>query len=144
MATLVSPPATSAHVRTIMQKNKAKDTNPELRFRTELFHMGIIGYRKHRADIPGKPDIAFIGRRIAIFINGCFWHKCPKCKISYPTTNQAYWREKINRNTKRDERILRELRQLDWKPIVIWECQLRRDAASCAQKIYRALAEATK
>src|ERR1700735_5319447 len=81
-----------------MRAVKSKDTRPEMHVRRIVYALGYR-YRLHRKDLPGKPDLAFIGRRKAIFVNGCFWHghDCPRGSRA-PKTNQAYWTAKISRN----------------------------------------------
>lgn len=107
----------------LMAKIRSKNTQPELTVRRLLFSMGYR-YRIHRKDIPGSPDIAFISRRRAIFVNGCFWHQHEGCRrASVPATNQGYWLLKLDRNRKRDARAIKDLKNLGWKSLTIWECQ---------------------
>jgi len=108
-----------------MQANKGRDTKPELKVRRLLREAGHRGYRLQWKKAPGRPDIAFPGRKIAIFVNGCFWHRCPKCDLPLPKTNQDYWREKFRRNVERDQQHISELESLGWKVCVVWECELR-------------------
>ena len=79
-----SPIPKNASVSKVMSKNRSKGTKPELALRRFLFQNGIRGYRLNWKKAPGKPDIAFPGRKIAIFVHGCFWHHCPKCNNGYP------------------------------------------------------------
>jgi DNA mismatch endonuclease (patch repair protein) len=144
MLKLVAPPASSFFIRKVMRGNKAMDTRPELEFRSALARQGLRGYRKHRKDIPGTPDVVFTRYRIAIFLNGCFWHRCPICKIPYPSTNSKYWREKIDRNVKRDRQNHQKLRQMGWRVQVFWECQIQKNVDSCVKKTYKAIWEANK
>lgn len=113
-----------------MQGNKCKDTKPELAVRKMLREAGYPGYRLHWKKVPGCPDIAYPGRKIAIFVNGCFWHRCPKCNLQTPKTHSDYWEEKFKRNVERDERKVRELEELGWQVYVIWECELK-EPSSC-------------
>lgn len=83
---------------------------------------GIRGWRRH-LPIPGKPDFAFRKQKLAIFVDGCFWHGCPKC-FRLPKQNRAFWKVKIERNRKRDRSVNAWLRRLGWKVIRIRECQL--------------------
>ena len=90
--------------------------------------MGFPGYRCDWKKAPGHPDIAFPGRKIAIFVHGCFWHSHEGCKYaSKPSTNTDYWNAKFARNKARDERVRSELEAAGWKVIVIWECELKKD-----------------
>jgi DNA mismatch endonuclease (patch repair protein) len=144
MPKLIAPPASSFFIRKVMRGNRAMDTRPELEFRSALTRQGLRGYRKYRRDIPGNPDVVYTRHRIAIFLNGCFWHRCPICKIPYPSTNSKYWREKIDRNVKRDRQNYQKLRQLGWRVQVFWECQIQKNVDSCAKKTYKAIWGATK
>jgi len=108
-----------------MQGNKRRDTKPELKLRKMLREAGFPGYRLQWKKVPGRPDIAYPGRKIAIFVNGCFWHRCPKCNLSTPKSNQEFWEAKFRRNVERDHRKIDELEALGWKVFVIWECELK-------------------
>lgn len=124
---LASPPAaTSAAVRKCMQGNKRRDTSPELKVRRMLRELGYPGYRLDWKKAPGHPDIAYPGRKIALFINGCFWHRCPTCNLPAPKSNVAYWQAKFDRNVERDARTYAALEELGWKVVVIWEHQLKK------------------
>jgi len=107
-----------------MARVLSRDTKPELLVRHLLWGMGYR-YRLHRADIRGKPDIAFIGRRKAVFVHGCFWHG-HDCKrgARAPKANAEYWRGKIARNRARDVRTLAALDAVGWAALVVWECEL--------------------
>jgi DNA mismatch endonuclease, patch repair protein len=87
--------------------------------------LGYLGYRVHRKDLPGNPDIAFIGKRKAIFVHGCFWHG-HSCRhgSNKPKSNRAYWLQKIERNKLRDKSNKRKFSQLGWSVLTIWECEL--------------------
>lgn len=109
-----------------MRRIRGKDTKPEITVRKILRSLGYPGYRLHRRDLPGTPDIAYIGHRKAITINGCFWHghDCKK-GTRKPKSNQDYWLSKINRNKERDRTNQTALSNLGWKILVVWECELR-------------------
>ena len=110
-----------------MQGNKRADTKPEMLVRQRLRAAGLTGYRLQWKKAPGRPDIAFPGRKVAIFVNGCFWHRCPHCHPSVPARNRDFWEAKFARNVARDERVHAELTELGWAVEVIWECELKRD-----------------
>ncbi len=110
----------------VMRANKAKNTTPEITLRRLLSIKGIKGYRLNWKKAIGRPDIAFPGRKIAIFINGCYWHRCPYCKPSFPKTHKAFWREKFTKNKLRDKEKISILRQNGWKVLTIWECQIKK------------------
>lgn len=124
-----------------MRRVKARDTKPELLVRRTLRELGHVGYRLDRRDLPGRPDIAFIGRRRAIFVHGCFWHG-HDCKrgARAPKTNAEYWRAKIARNVARDAAALDALAARGWRALVVWECELRQEGL--ARKLDRFLTEA--
>jgi DNA mismatch endonuclease (patch repair protein) len=113
----------------IMRAVKGKDTGPELLVR-RLLHGNGYRYRLHRADLPGKPDLTFPARRCVVFIHGCFWHG-HDCKrgAREPKSNVAYWRAKIARNRERDGKNRRALKQLGWRSLVLWECELKNEDA---------------
>jgi DNA mismatch endonuclease (patch repair protein) len=85
---------------------------------------GIKGWRRHLS-LPGRPDFTFPEQRVCIFVHGCFWHDCPRCK-KRSSTRPEYWAEKIDVNRRRDQRVSRELRRRGYEVIVVWECTLRR------------------
>lgn len=123
-----APAATSEAVRKSMQGNKRRDTSPELKVRKMLRELGYPGYRLDWKKAPGHPDIAYPGRKIAIFVNGCFWHRCPECRLSAPQSNREYWVAKFERNVERDEQTRAALEALGWRVVVVWEHQLRKKA----------------
>lgn len=108
-----------------MRRIRSKDTSPEIAVRRLLRELGFTGYRLHRKDLPGKPDVAFIGKRKAIMIHGCFWHR-HDCKEGQrrPKSNQDYWFQKIDRNCQRDTEHQAALQSLGWDVLTIWECDL--------------------
>lgn len=120
-----TPEASSLATRHVMQANKSKDTKPELKVRAALREAGLTGYRIHWKKAPGHPDVCFVGRRVAIFVHGCFWHRCPRCAPSRPKTHSEFWREKFARNRARDARDCARLVEAGWTVIVVWECQLK-------------------
>lgn len=105
---------------------KGRDTKPERLVRTIAHKMGYR-FRLHRADLPGKPDIVFPGRRAAVFVHGCFWHghRCRRGKL--PASNVAFWKSKIDGNKKRDATAIRALHRGDWRTLILWQCQLKPD-----------------
>lgn len=102
---------------------KGKGTRPELAVRRIAHGMGFR-YRLHRRDLPGTPDLIFPRLRIAIFVNGCFWHRHHNCKYSYtPKSNTEFWNRKFEANVARDAKTTSELQKMGWRVSVIWECQ---------------------
>lgn len=116
-----------AAIKKSMKGNKRADTKPEMLVRRRLREAGLPGYRLQWKKAPGRPDIAYPGRKIAIFVNGCFWHRCPHCNPSVPKRNVEFWQAKFKRNVDRDARAIAELKDMDWTPITIWECELKRN-----------------
>lgn len=111
----------------LMRRIRQKDTGPELAVRRRLHALGYR-YTLHPKALPGRPDLAFPRRKGAIFVHGCFWHT-HWCKHGRhrPATNVDYWNEKSIANRSRDRRKSRELRQLGWRSMIVWECQLADD-----------------
>ena len=116
-----------AAIRKSMQGNKHANTRPEMLVRQRLRAAGLTGYRLQWKKAPGRPDIAFPGRKIAVFVNGCFWHRCPHCHPGMPKRNVEFWEAKFARNVARDQKALADLHELGWTAITIWECELKRD-----------------
>lgn len=108
-----------------MSRIRAKDTQPEIILRKAISSAGIRGYRLYYK-LTGKPDIVFPGKKVAIFIDGCFWHRCPKCFIK-PGTNKGFWKGKIDSNVKRDNVVNSELKRKGWKVLRVWEHELSRE-----------------
>jgi len=108
-----------------MRRIRGKDTSPELAVRKLCREIGFSGYRIHRKELPGKPDLAWIGRKLVIFVHGCFWH-AHDCSegLRKPKSNQQYWIPKIKRNQQRDAENIRNLRAAGWHVLVIWECEI--------------------
>ena len=113
----------------IMRAVKSRNTQPEMTVRRLVHSMGYR-YRLHRKDLPGKPDLAFISRHKAIFVHGCFWHghDCPRGSRE-PKTNRDYWIPKIAKTRERDKATMGRLQKMDWKTLVIWECEIDRSLA---------------
>lgn len=98
---------------------------------------GVTGWRRGQP-VLGKPDFVFRQARLAVFVDGCFWHVCPKhCQL--PRNNRAFWRRKLNGNQTRDRHVTRFLREKGWRVVRIWECRLAENPAGCVGMIKRAL-----
>ncbi len=112
----------------VMRRVKGKDTAPEMKVRRALRQMGV-GYRLHRKDLPGRPDIVMSGRRLAIFVHGCFWHghDCAR-GARVPKQNRDYWLAKVGRNRARDVAHRAALEAAGWRVLTVWECDLRSEA----------------
>lgn len=120
----------------IMAGIGSKDTTPEMLARSAL-HKAGCRYRLHDRSLPGTPDVVLAGPRIALFIHGCFWHHhdCPAGRV--PKTNVRYWRRKFARNAERDAEATALLRKMGWMPVVVWECELRKDADAAVAEVAR-------
>lgn len=123
-----APPASTDAVRKSMQGNKRRDTKPEIIVRKMLREMGFVGYRLDWKKAHGHPDIAYPGRKIAIYVMGCFWHRHEGCKYaSTPKTHADYWEAKFARNIERDAEVRAAMAADGWQVIEIWECELKKD-----------------
>ncbi len=109
----------------VMRRVKGRDTSHELAVRRILREAGI-GYRLGGVGLPGRPDVVMQGRRVALFVHGCFWHghDCPR-GARKPRSNADYWAAKIARNRARDARVEAELTAAGWRVLTVWECRLR-------------------
>ncbi len=134
------PGADRAWVRTAaspaLSGRKARDTGPELLLRCALWRLGLR-YRIHLPLEKGlQPDIAFPRQRVAVFVDGCFWHGCGEHGMrDFRGPNAERWRQKIGRNQERDERALARCNQLGWRAVRFWECELGRDLASVTSEV---------
>lgn len=109
-----------------MQSNRPKNTAPELLLRRLLRKAGWPGYRIHWG-VPGRPDIAYPGLKLAVFVHGCFWHRCAECSPHMPQSNSAYWEAKFARTIERDAENCQALERLGWTVATVWECRLAAD-----------------
>ena len=108
----------------LMSRIRGKDTKPEVAVRRAAHALGYR-FRLHRRDLPGSPDLVFPRLRKVIFVHGCFWHRHRGCRYAYvPKSNPQFWATKFQSNVRRDEIALKRLRELGWKTLVIWECEL--------------------
>lgn len=120
-------PLTPAERSERMSRIRNADTKPEMIVRRMVHGMGYR-YRLHVSDLPGHPDIVFRPRRKVIFVHGCFWHQHGCHQYRQPRTKRSFWEPKLAQNKARDARVRRELSQLGWCVMVIWECQVKKEA----------------
>lgn len=119
----------------IMRRIRSKNTKPEEMLCKGLFRLGFR-YRKNDARLPGKPDIVFVKYRLVVFVHGCFWHNHEGCRYAaIPKTNQEYWLPKLARNSQRDSINEAKLKERGWRVAIVWECDMRKDAAGEIKKI---------
>ena len=122
-----------------MSRIKSKDTKIEVEVRKYLFSKGYR-FRKNDKRYPGKPDIVLPKYHVAIFVHGCFWHRHEGCKdATTPKTRTEFWLEKFDKNVKNDQIKQEKLRELGWKVIVIWECELKRSFQKTMDKVEKEL-----
>lgn len=133
---IITDQATSARMRTIRGRG---NRTTELVFAKALRAQRVTGWRR-QLDITGKPDFAWPRLKVALFLDGCFWHGCPTC-ARHPKRNQAYWEEKMLKNAARDRQVTRSLRASGWTVVRIWEHELREQTAVMA-RLKRSLSEA--
>ncbi len=133
----MADPLSSDRRSALMSRVRTKDTAPELLLRHALWAAGLRGWRLHPKRVPGRPDLAWIGRRLAIFVDGAFWHGHPDY---YHGQSGAFWDEKIARNRARDERVNRELSETGWTVIRLWDFEVERDTGACVERVQEALA----
>ena len=119
----------------VMSSIRGKNTRPELKLRKSLYKNGILGYRIHLKNVPGRPDIAYPSKKIAIFVNGCFWHRCPHCNPPFPKTHTEFWMAKFDRNIERDGRKKEDLENLGWTVLIIWECKINSEIDDCVYQV---------
>lgn len=136
-----SPVPKSEAVSRTMSQIKGKNTNLEVKFRKALFEKGVRGYRVNYSKIPGKPDVAFIGKKILVFVHGCFWHGCAVCGGRIPKHNSVYWAAKINKNIQRDQNRRKELESKGYFVIEIWEHEIKSDLDQALNKVTLVLDE---
>ena len=138
----VSPAASTASTRASMKGNRSKGTTAEIKLGAILDSRGLTGYSANDPEMPGSPDFAFWDERVAVFVNGCYWHRCPYCKPNFPKSNREYWSAKFQRNRLRDAQNRSDLRSMGWKPVVVWECMLSKNPKRVGVRLQRALEEA--
>jgi len=108
----------------IMRRVKSRNTSTEISVRKLLHRLGLR-FRLHRTDLPGKPDIVLPRHRVAVFVNGCFWHQHRKCKrATVPAANHDWWSGKLARNVERDRANVLLLKKMGWRVLTVWECEL--------------------
>jgi len=116
----------------IMSKIRSKNTKLEVDFRKRIWRKGLR-YRLHYS-VSGKPDLVFPSKKIAVFIDSCFWHKCPK-HFRQPKTNLDYWVPKINRNVERDRETTKRLKREGWEVLRFWEHEIKRNRDKCVETV---------
>ena len=132
MADSLDPAARSR----LMSRVRVRDTAPELLLRRALWAAGVRGWRLHSKKLPGKPDLAFFSCKLAVFVDGAFWHGHP---AYYHGQSGPFWDAKIAGNRERDERVNLELASLGWEVVRLWDFEVEKDAAACVARVCSAL-----
>ncbi len=127
----------------IMRSVASKNTQPELALRKALWRAGVRGWRVNLKTLDGKPDIVFGRAKVAVFVDGCFWHGCPDCYRA-PKGNAEYWQAKVARNRLRDALVTARLRANRWRVLRFWEHELRLDLVGCVEKVRTAISDRQK
>jgi len=127
----------SKEIRSKIMSKVQRNSKPEQTLRKALFRLGYRYSLNHRfKELNFKPDIVMVSRKICIFVDGCFWHKCSKC-FKQPKSNKKYWNSKIKRNVERDKEQNKFLKKYGWKVIRIWEHELNKNLGKSIKKIER-------
>jgi DNA mismatch endonuclease, patch repair protein len=134
-----APIPQSEAISRVMSANKGKNTKPELLLRKALWNEHIRGYRLHWKQVPGRPDIAFVSKKLAVFVNGCYWHRCPYCHLHEPKTNSDFWKKKFEANVARDRKKTETLQTQGWQVLTIWECEIKKNIDACVEQIRQAI-----
>jgi DNA mismatch endonuclease (patch repair protein) len=125
---------TKQRSRNMREIKASSNATTELRLRALLMRSHTQGWRVRPSEVPGVPDFLFEDERIAVFVDGCFWHGCPRCG-HIPLTNRRYWVAKLARNKRRDRAISKTLKSLGYRVTRIWECQLRAAPKRCLARL---------
>lgn len=129
------PAPLNASVSAQMQRMPRSSTGPELLIRKELHRRGLR-FRINNRRLPGRPDVTFSAARIAVFVDGCFWHSCPDHGI-LPKNNRDWWREKLKRNVERDHEKDVQLEEMGWTVVHVWEHEPPSTAADTIEQLWR-------
>ncbi len=126
-----TPASRSANMKAVASRG---NKTTESRLRAILARSGIRGWRMHVVSVLGCPDFFFPKKNLAVFVDGCFWHGCPRCGHT-PNSNRPYWTQKLARNKRRDVEIGRTLRSKGIRVLRFWECRLRDEPTSCLNRL---------
>jgi len=132
-----APEPLNSTVSAQMQRMPRSSTGPEILIRKELHSRGLR-FRVNHPRLPGRPDIAFTAARIAVFVDGCFWHSCPDHSV-LPKNNRDWWRSKLERNVERDREKDTQLETLGWTVVHVWEHEEPPEAAEAIEQLWRSV-----
>ncbi len=116
----------------------ARNRSTEWKLRAALVRNGVAGWTVTARQLPGSPDFLFPDNKLAVFVDGCFWHGCPRC-YRRPKSNRKFWDEKIQQNRKRDRKVTSHLRRTGWRVIRVWEHDLQKTSAGIVRRIQTVL-----
>ncbi|MDC6295124.1 very short patch repair endonuclease [Ralstonia pseudosolanacearum] len=139
MVDILTPEKRSARMGRVRQSG----TDIELRLRQALWAAGLRYRIKAATSLPGRPDIVFVSAKVAIFVDGCFWHGCP-IHGTKPVSNAMFWEEKIRRNRQRDQQVDRTLSAAGWCVIRLWEHEVKKDLMACVRRIREVIQPAAR
>lgn len=125
-----------------MSRIRSKNTKPEVTLRSAVWARGLR-YRLHDSRLPGRPDMAFISAKVAVFVDGCFFHGCPDHAV-LPKTNRYFWGRKLSANVRRDRHVDAELRAIGWRAIRIWEHEVKSNLDSAVIRLILELGESSQ
>lgn len=131
------PSPTSDAVSALMRANRKRDTRPELKLRSALHRRGLrfhLGVAITAGDVRVVPDVLFRRRRVALFVDGCWWHRCPE-HANTPRANADYWLQKLDSNVERDRRVDAALAEAGWSVMRVWEHEVKSDSPGCAERV---------
>jgi DNA mismatch endonuclease (patch repair protein) len=137
-----TPAPLNTAVSAQMQRMPRSSTGPEILLRSELHRRGLR-FRINHPRLPGRPDVAFTAARIAVFVDGCFWHSCPDHGI-LPKSNRDWWRNKLERNVERDREKDAQLAKMGWTVVHVWEHEGSLDAADAIEQLWRSIGPRAK
>jgi len=123
------PKSNSTGTARSMKSNTSSGTRPEL-ILSKLLRKKIL-----KNSLPGSPDFVYPRKKVAVFLHGCFWHRCPHCNFEPPRRNRDFWSRKFERNVERDKLVNQELETMGWRVVEVWEHELRKDPIKVAERI---------
>ncbi len=137
---LADPPKSyDVLVRERMRANRPSRTKPETTLFSALRADGIKGIRRNVRELPGTPDLVISSSLLAIFVHGCFWHRCPRCQKAVPKSNRNFWLAKFALNARRDRRVKARLRRIGWRTLTVWECGINERLVGQTRRVLKRL-----
>lgn len=134
-----SPTPLNEKTSRVMSANHPKGTSPEILMVSTLSSLGVASFAQNVKVADVNVDVVFMQQHVAVFIHGCYWHRCPHCQTRSPQHNRDFWLRKFAANQRRDRRNVRRIRSLGWSVFSVWECRLKQSPVREAARIVRAL-----